>query len=427
MNPFFVGVAGVALAGLLACTNSDKPIQPALGFENATLEVPATMTAAPFDKARSLMIPKTMKISVLARVDKARFMARTPDGQLLVSQPVNGKIIMVKNGAVLEFATGLRRGHDMVFREIGGQMWLYVAETHQIVRFKYANGEEKVNTASREIVVANLPDSSTPELQGSYGHELKNIAIDGNNKLYVSIASTCNVCKSDTESDPKRAAIYVYDADGKNPRLFAQGLRNAEGLDFVPGTNNLWVVVNNRDNAPYPHQKDFDGDGTNDYGKVMQSFVDNYPPEPFTAVRDGGNYGWPFCNSNPSSGINNMPFDNDMDMNRDGTAADCSKMDRVSKGIQAHSAPLGVSFVKNSSLDGAVSGLHGSWNRAVKTGYKVIYFPWQNGQPGEQIDLVSGFLEGGVWGRPVDVISDGAEGLFISDDYANAVYHLEPK
>jgi glucose/arabinose dehydrogenase len=219
----------------------------------------------------------------------------------------------------------------------------------------------------------------------------------------------------------------VYDADGKNPRLFAQGLRNAEGLDFVPGTNNLWVVVNNRDNAPYPYQNDFDGDGVSDYGKVMQSFVDNYPPEPFTAVRDGGNYGWPFCNSNPSSGVTNMPFDNDMDMNPVGAAADCSKMDRVSKGIQAHSAPLGVSFVKNSSLDGAVAGLHGSWNRAVKTGYKVIYFPWQNGQPADQADLVTGFLEGGVWGRPVDVIGDGAEGLFISDDYAGAVYHLEPK
>ncbi len=410
-----------------------NPPATSLEFSTEPLSVSNDLKAAPLDVSRQLKIPAGFKISVLARVSKARFMARAPNGDLLVSQPSGGKVLLLRpkaGGGVeqFDFVTALNSPHDIVFDTVDGQTWVYLSEVNQISRFKYASGSTQAG--AREVVVSNLPSKSTPELRGQYGHELKNIAIDGNHKLYVSIASTCNICKTDTESDPVRGAIYVYDADGKNGRLFARGLRNAEGLSFVPGTNDLWVVVNNRDNALYPYHKDFDGDSKDDYGKLLQSFVDNYPPEPFTKVRDGGNYGWPFCNPNPSAGVDNMPFDNDVEMNPDGTITDCGKLDRVSKGIQAHSAPLGVSFIKTARLEGAVSGLHGSWNRAVKTGYKVIYFPFSAGKPGAQVDLVSGWIDangGNLWGRPVDAIGDGTQGLYISDDYAGAVYHLEPK
>ncbi len=426
---FGVGLAlGFFLIGatlIVGCASS-QVISP--GLESVNVDVPVVWRTSPFDRQRSLNVPKGYQIAVLARIPKARFMVVAPNGDILVSQPSTGSIKLMRGSSVSDFATGLNQPHDMVFHQLGSKTFLYVAQTDSIIRYEYTAGDS--SGKNLEVVVKDLPSASLPELGGKYGHALKNIAIDGNDRLFVSIGSSCNVCLNDTTADPVRGSIYVYDADGKNGKLYARGIRNAEGLDFVPGTNELWVVINNRDNAPYPYQKDFDGDGSSDYGRVMQSFVDNYPPEPFTKVREGGDYGWPFCNSNDQAGVDNMPFDRDMDMNRDGTMRDCTKIDRVSKGIQAHSAPLGVSFLGNSSFptpyhDGAVTALHGSWNRATKTGYKVIFFPWKDGKPGNEQDLVTGFLEGGqVWGRPVDVVPDNDGGLLISDDYSGTVYRL---
>lgn len=199
----------------------------------------------------------------------------------------------------------------------------------------------------------------------------------------------------------------------------------------MPGTNNLWVVVNNRDNIAYPFNNDFDGDGSNDYGKVLPSYVDNHPPEEFTYVRDGGNYGWPFCNPNPDNTLDNMPFDRDYQFNKDG-AVDCNGMTRISRGIQAHSAPLGLTFVQNTNFanpyrNSAVTALHGSWNRTVKTGYKVSFFPWNSSTqtPTTEQDLVTGFLDNGnVIGRPVDVAVDRQGDMLISDDYNGTIYKL---
>jgi glucose/arabinose dehydrogenase len=368
---------------------------------------------------------------VYARIASARFMAVTPDGNLLVSRPGSGAVVLVRpNGTgdplVTNFVTGLRRPHDIVFHTIGGTTYVYIAETNQINRYVYTTGS--LTPGARQVVVAGLPDASSPELNGTYGHELKNIALDGNDKLYVSIASTCNVCTSDTQSDPVRASVYVYDADGSNGRLFARGLRNAEGLAMIPGTNTLWVVVNNRDDIPYPFN-----DATGNYGRVFTGYVDNHPPDEFTRVRDGGNYGWPFCNPNPDtpSGMADMPFDLDYNMNRTG-AVDCAAMDRINRGIQAHSAPLGMTFFQNTSVPepyrlGAAVGLHGSWNRTQKTGYKVAYFPWDalTQLPGDQVDLVSGWADAfSNWGRPVDVAVDQAGAILISDDQAGAIYKL---
>jgi glucose/arabinose dehydrogenase len=391
------------------------------------------MNYAPFNINRYLKVPPNFSISVYARIPNARFMALAPNGDLLVSQPGKGKVLIVRsNGTkdpiISDFVTGLRKPHDIVFHTINDTTYVYISETHQINRFIYNSGD--ITAKNREIVVTGLPDSSTSELKGAYGHELKNIALDSNHKLYVSIASTCNACKEDTVSDPVRGAIYQYNADGSEKRLLAQGLRNAEGLAFLPGTNDLWVVVNNRDNIAYPFN-----DGSGNYGKIISSYVDNHPPEEFTQVRDGGNYGWPFCNPNPdtSNGLNNMPFDQDYQFNADGSV-DCNAMDRISKGIQAHSAPLGLTFLQNTNFPslystGVVTGLHGSWNRQKKTGYRIAYFPWNTttNTPGDEMDLVSGWLVSAtqeIWGRPVDMVVDQEGNLLISDDYSGTIYKL---
>ncbi len=431
---WLAGGLTLAIGSFLACNGqvTTATLPAALEFAPSALTVASGLNAAPLDVVRTLTIPKGFKISVYVRIPKARFMRLAPNGDLLVSQPVDinssspdleGKIYVVRqpasggNAVVSTFADGLRKPHDMMFKTIGGTTYLYFSESNQISRSTYNSGD--LSIGAKEVVIANLLDASSGELKGSYGHALKNFVIAGD-KLYLSIASATNASPSDQAATPKRGAIYQYNLDGTGGRLYAQGIRNAEGLEIDPATGALWVAVNNRDNIPYPpgHAKE---------GVVEASYVDNHPPEELTKVRDGGNYGWPFCNPNPDAGMTNMPFERDWDNNKDGSKLDCAKADRISVGIQAHSAPLGLSYVKTQRLEGLVTPLHGSWNRTVKTGYKVAYFPWISGAPAGQVDLVSGFLEGGnAWGRPVDAISDGAQGLFISDDAAGAIYHLEP-
>jgi len=405
-----------------------------------TLTVPPALAGSgPFDVPRTLRVPAGFRLAVYARVPGARFMASTPDGNLLVSQPNAGKVALVRPnptaGAaplVTDFVTGLRNPHDLVFHVIGGTNYLYLSESNRISRYVYQSGD--LNARAQQVLIADLPDASSPELGGVYGHQLKNIALADDHKLYVSIASTCNVCLSDTQSDPVRGAIYQYDADGTNGRLFARGLRNAEGLAFVPGTNVLWATVNNRDNTPYPFNETT-GPYAGMYGQVVQSYVDNHPPDEFTRVRDGGDYGWPFANPNPDTpaGMDEMPFDLDYDFNRDG-ARPLASFDRISKGIPAHSAVLGLSFLQGTAFpaayaQGVVMALHGSWNRATPTGYKVIYFPWDAAtqRPGPQIDLVTGFVDANgrnPWGRPVDTAVDARGNLLISDDYSGTIYQL---
>jgi glucose/arabinose dehydrogenase len=126
-----------------------------------------------------------------------------------------------------------------------------------------------------------------------------------------------------------------------------------------------------------------------------------------------------------------MPFDRDFQMNQSG-AVDCAAMDRINRGIQAHSAPLGMTFFQDTDVPesyraGAAVGLHGSWDRSQKTGYKVAYFPWDvlTQLPGDEIDLVSGWADTfSSWGRPVDVAVDASGAILISDDQAGAIYKL---
>jgi glucose/arabinose dehydrogenase len=393
------------------------------------VQVPTTMRSAPFNVDRFLTIPPGFAISVYARIPNARFLTFTPDGNLLVSQPDSGKVKLVRSGVggtliVSNFATGLQEPHDMVFHNIGGTTYLYVAEMDKIDRYVYHAGDRIAQ--GRQILISGLPFQGQPNLR--YNHELKNIALDGNHNLYVMLASSCDACVTDTQTDPQRGVIYQYTADGGNRRLFARGLRNAEGLAFVPGTNTLWAVANQQNAVAYPFN-----DGTGNYGKVIQSYVDNHPPDEFTRVRDGGNYGWPFCNPNPDSpsGLNNMPFDLDYNNNRDGHVS-CASMDRINKGILAHSAPLGLTFFQGTLVPaayraGAAIALHGSGLRSKKSGYKVIYFPWVNGRPGAQLDLVRGWLINQTdWGRPVDIAVNARGHIFISDDFSGTIYRLFP-
>lgn len=416
---------------------AEEPAEPQPSvMAEIKVAVPAGMATRPFDVQRTLRAPEGTAVSVFARVQDARFMAVAPNGDLLVSDTDNGNIVLLRpdeGGAARSFvfASGLTRPHDLVFHTVGAVTYLYIAQSNRIVRTVYGSGDTAAQAL--QTVVDNLPDASTPELRGTHLHALKNIALR-DDKLYVSIASSCNACISDTISDPIRSAIYEYDLEGGNRRLYARGLRNAEGLAFRPGTSELWVTVNGRDRIAYPFRNDWDGDGIDDYGRVMQTYVDGHPPDVLTRVRDGGHYGWPFCNANPDNGPDNMSYDFDMEQNPDNSRFDCTTADRATKGLPAHSAPLGVSFLHDDSLPAALQNsiaiaLHGCWNCTELNGHEIALYPLQvDGRVGTPIDLITGWItdakERQRWGRPVDVVPDRRGGLFVSDDFSGTVYRV---
>ena len=404
--------------------------------------VPEKFRHRPFDQPRQLRVPAGFSISVLARVPGARFIWSLTPSDTLVALPGAGRLVLVRetspgNAEVYGFAGGLRRPQGLALTTIGNQTFLYVGESNRVIRYHYSPGQNSVS--SPETVVADLPDGSSPELHGAYGHDLKDIVIGPDQELYVDIGSATNADPRDTESDPVRCAIYRYDLDGSHRQLVARGIRNAEGLGFVPGTNELWAAVNGRDELRYPFHRSFSGQGDDDYGRRIRAYIDDHPPDSFIRVRQGANYGWPFAEPSPDgpTGLNRMPFDPDIDNNPGYSRYPENLFTRHDKGIPAHFAPLGMTFLQNTKLplpyrNGVAIACHGSWDRSRKAGYSVIFFPWQSdGEPGPQSDLVAGWLDDrtqSVWGRPVDVrpAVDG-KSLLISDDYSGTIYRLSAK
>jgi glucose/arabinose dehydrogenase len=232
--------------------------------------------------------------------------------------------------------------------------------------------------------VSGLPDG---------GHSTRTILFGGDGKMYVSIGSSCNVCR---EKDPRRAAIVRYNRDGGGEEIFATGLRNSVGITWHPATKELWGTDNGRD-----------------------LLGDDSPPDEINIIREGKNYGWPNCYA-------------DRVVDREfGTAEICQKSEAPAVKLQAHSAPLGLAFYTGKQFPREYQGdlfvaLHGSWNRSKKTGYKVVRVKIENGRPGQVEDFITGWLTENetVWGRPVDLIvgKDGA--LYLSDDAGGVVYRI---
>lgn len=391
-----------------------------------TVEVPNEKDGgAPFDRTRQLTIPAGYAIEVYARVRLARFLLPLPNGDLLVSQHKLNKVSLISKdpdtgfNVVSDFLTGGTMPHDMVLHPVGGKDYIYISEADKVARYPYKIGDKVAG--EKEIIVPNLPNPK------GLRHPLKNIAI-GNNSLYVCLGSASNDDTEDLVHDPKYAAIYAYTYDGKNRRLVTEGVRNAEGLAFVPDTNDLWVVVNQRDEVQYPYKDD-----TGNYGRVTPDYVDDHPPEEFTKIIEGKNYGWPYCNPEPSESMNDLSYVADAKRNADSKVKDCNQFAKVMKGMEPHSAPLGLSFWTGEDAppefrNGALVGMHGSWNRRTFSGHKVAFFPWVNNRPGKQYDLVTGWVTDPIkqkrWGRPVDmaIMPDGS--MVISDDSSGTVYRM---
>ncbi|MBY0431320.1 MAG: PQQ-dependent sugar dehydrogenase, partial [Rhodospirillales bacterium] len=245
------------------------------------------------------------------------------------------------------------------------------------------------------------PERVTPPgaLGKDDGHWTRNIVFhpDGS-RFYVAVGSRGNI----GEEAPPRATIQEFRADGSGQRSFATGLRNPVGIDFRPGTAELWSVVNERDGL---------GDGL--------------VPDYFTHVREGGFYGWPYAYIGPHP----QP---DLGGKRPDLVARSIIPDIL---FRSHSAPLGMTFYRGESFppdyrDDAFVALHGSWNAAEPRGYMVVRVPFRDSRPaGWYEPFASGFRTGGkdrarVWGRPVGlaVAKDGS--LLVADDEGQTIWRI---
>jgi glucose/arabinose dehydrogenase len=292
------------------------------------------------------------------------------------------------------FATGLHQPFGVAFYPAAAPRWVYIANTDSVVRFPYGDGDLAARRPA-ETVVDNI--SGGGRLRGG-GHWTRDVVFSSDGaKMYVSVGSRSNV--SDDAAEARRARIFEYTPDGKNERVFATGIRNPVGLAVHPLTGDLWTSVNERD-----------------------ELGDHLVPDYVTRVRDGGFYGWPWF----YMGAHQDPrhAGKHPEMRDHVTVPDVL--------LQSHSASLGITFYTGTQFpleyrQQAFAAEHGSWNRARRTGYKVIWAPLNDGVPtGEYVDFMTGLVtpDGDVWGRPVAVTQTREGALVVSDDAGSCLWRI---
>jgi glucose/arabinose dehydrogenase len=285
------------------------------------------------------------------------------------------------------FLEGLRQPFGMAL--IGEQ--LYVANTDSVMRFPYRVGDTRIT------------DKGTKVLDLPVGHHWTRALLahaDGS-KLFVTVGSGSNIAEKGLDIEVGRATILEFDIASGRSRIYASGLRNANGMAFEPTTGMLWTVVNERD-----------------------ELGDDVPPDYLTSVKDGGFYGWPYSYWGKKVDTRVQPQRPDLV----GTAI------TPDYALGGHTASLGLAYYDGALLPSPFSGgmfigQHGSWNRSVFSGYKVIFVPFKQGRPeGAPIDVLTGFLKedgsGKAYGRPVGVAVDRSGALLVADDTGNTIWRV---
>ena len=267
---------------------------------------------------------------------------------------------------------------------------LYVANQDALVRFDYTEGQTEASGPPEVIV----------ELPSEINHhwtKAMTASADGE-YLYVGIGSNSNITERGMVAEVDRAMVWEINVETGAYRPYATGLRNPTALAIQPETDQLWAVVNERD-------------------ELGPDLVPDY----LTSVQEGGFYGWPY--SYWGQHVDDRVRPQDPDKVASAITPDYS--------LGSHVAALGLAFSSSAMgdefADGVFIGEHGSWNRADPVGYKIIFMPFTNGEPsGDPIDFVTGFLteEGKTRGRPVGVTLDPDGALIIADDLTNAVWRV---
>ena len=380
-----------APAPLPEATVADTPLPETVPPSTPLPEASDGPVAAPtrvVPPPQTVSLPPGFGLSVFAQgLSDPRMMAPGPDNMLYVAERGAGRIVRLPDrdgdgvaDGVEVVASGLRAPSSIAFYTDGS---LYVGETTRILRLSLP--DEAGVFQVQETIIDGLP---------SGGHSTRTVLFSPDGAyLFVSVGSSCNVC---TESDERRATIMRYNPDGTGGEVYARGLRNAVGITFRPGTDELWATNNGRD-----------------------QMGDDLPPETVYQVHQGDDAGWPRCHAGR---IEDPSF---------GSPGACDGVAVPAVEMQAHSAPLGLTFYTGEQFPEEYRGnmfvaFHGSWNRSVPTGYKVVRIPISDGQAGTVSDFATGWLEtnGLYWGRPVDVLTGPDGSLFVADDEGGRIYRI---
>ncbi|WP_148863846.1 PQQ-dependent sugar dehydrogenase [Marinobacter fonticola] len=269
---------------------------------------------------------------------------------------------------------------------------LYVANTNAVMRFPYEEGQTRITAEGSKV--ADLPAGPI-----NYHWTKSLIASPDGSKLYVGVGSNSNVGEKGLDKEEGRAAVWEIDSQTGESRTFATGLRNPVGMAWEAESGELWVAVNERD-------------------ELGSDLVPDY----MTSVQEGGFYGWPYSYFGQHVDERVEPQD----------------PDKVAKAIVPdyalgpHTASLGLTSAEGNALpeqfqNGMFVGQHGSWNRKPRSGYKVIFVPFVNGEPdGRPVDVLTGFVNDDekAQGRPVGVIIDNKGGLLVADDVGNVIWRV---
>lgn len=329
----------------------------------------------------------------------ARVLRFTPAGDLLVSAPVQNSILLVERDADGDgradgsrpLVTELQNPHGVELHDD----WLYIGETGALSRIGFDPGEGPDRPGPSGARVTGELERLNTTIPPGGNHWTRTVRLGPDGWLYMNVGSTCNVC---WEDDPtRRAAMLRFRPDGSGEQTFATGLRNTVGFDWQPGTGDLYGTDNGRD-----------------------LLGDDFPPCELNLLIRGGFYGFPVVNGD---GVR------DPDLG-EGEDAKIATAISPAHSFGAHTAPLGMRFVRDASVpeayrNAALVALHGSWNRTEKSGYKVVSLHWQDDGSIEQRDFLVGFeLDEDVIGRPADV-TEGPDGAFyVSDDYAGVIWRV---
>ncbi len=365
-------------------------------------------------------VPAGFKVEPFATLSKARTIRVAPNGDIFVAQTAMGQVSVLraadgeaKPSQTETYISGLKGPFGIAFYPAGPDpKFLYIATGSSVIRFPYKNGDLKPSGPAETIV---------PEIPSGGGHSTRDIAFskDGT-QLFISVGSKSNVADTMEKADAAqiqsaetergrgaawgdetwRADVLVTSPDGKaGLKSFANGIRNCAGVGVEPNTGDLWCVTNERD-----------------------SLGDNLPPDYATRVKQGGFYGWPW-----------YYIGNHEDPRLKGDRPDLAgKVTVPDVLIQPHSAPLQLAFYTGTQFPAEYRGsafvtLHGSWNRANRTGYKVVRAILKDGQPtGEYEDFLTGLVtaDGSVWGRPVGVATAHDGSLLVGEDGNGAIWRI---
>ena len=399
---------------------TDKPglvrhIKPAdLPRPGATASTANVSHVVPRPLAAMPQVPAGFKAELLAEgLSGPREMRTAPNGDIFVAETRSSRIRLLRlseDGSKLVkneiYASGLNQPFGIAFFPGDHPQWVYVANTDSVVRFRYQDGDLKA--ADKPVtVVAALPHAG--------GHSTRDIVFTNDGKrMLVSVGSASNDAegvKGSPSDDPKsalgaassyearRADVLSFNPDGSDAKVFATGIRNCVGLAVHPTTGDAYCSTNERD-----------------------GFGDDLVTDYVTRVREGAFYGWPW-----------FYIGNHEDPNHPGERPDLKdKVTAPDVLIQAHSASLGLTFYNGTAFPAEYRGdgfaaEHGSWNRAKRTGYKVIRIRMKDGVPtGEYEDFMMGFVvnDSDVWGRPVGVTVTRDGALLVSEDGNGTIWRI---